>query len=179
MACLKHPSPYLPSPLHIVNIARKRLYMPRYHIPTSRRQPCRDAKSCVSRAMNTFIICIFLSMKIGLTLRLTRKSAQIILETITQQPYHFSLVRRKILRLTSNELNFYQHIPVNIYCAYLLVRRKILRLYFLPTERQNTHQYPPHTALFQPCGARTRSFSVYLQHIICTRKKRSTNLYHT
>ena len=150
MACLKHPSPYLPSPLRIVNIARKRLYMPRYYIPTSRRQPCRDAKSCVSRAMNTFIICIFLSMKIGLTLRLTRKSAQIILETITQQPYHFSLVRRKILRL-----------------------------YFLPTERQNTHQYPPHTALFQLCMVRNRSFSLYLQHIICTRKKRSTNLYHT
>ena len=30
----------------------------------------------------------------------------------------------------SNELDFYQHIPVNKYCAYLLVRRKILRLYF-------------------------------------------------
>ena len=150
MACRKHPLPYLPSPLRIVNIARKRLYMPRYHIPTSRRQPCRDAKSCVSRAMNTFIICIFLSMKIGLTLRLTRRSAQPMPATITPQPYHFSLVRRKILRL-----------------------------YFLQTARQNTHQYPPHTALFQPCMVRNRSFSLYLQHIICTRKKRSTNLYHT
>ena len=151
MACRKHPLPYLPSPLRIVNIARKRQYMPRYHIPTSRRQPCRDAKSCVSRAMNTFIICIFLSMKIGLTLRLTRRSAQPIPATITPQPYHFSLVRRKILRL-----------------------------YFMPTARQDTRQYPPQTAipqhtiilpdirnlfflppqtaLFQSCGARTRSF---------------------
>ena len=74
MACLKHPSPSLPPPLRIVNIARKRLYMPRYYIPTSRRQPCRDAKSCVSRATNSISISIFPSIYIGLTFLRDAKS---------------------------------------------------------------------------------------------------------
>ena len=39
----------------------------------------------------------------------------------------------KTLRLTSNEPNFHQYIPANKNWAYLTVRRKILRLYFLPT----------------------------------------------
>ena len=36
----------------------------------------------------------------------------------------------KILRLTSNKLNFHKHIPVNKNWTYIIVRRKILRLYF-------------------------------------------------
>ena len=119
--------------------------------PLNRNAPaCRDAKFCVSRATR-------------------RKYKQ---STTHRFKAHFLLVRRKILRLYfssitnsnqhSSPLNrnapasrdakscvsramtvyHHRHIITHTHCTYLLVRRKILRLYFSSITNSNQHSSP-------------------------------------
>ena len=105
-----YPSLYLP-PRETQNFASLQGYatiipsrFPLYNIAVHQ---SRDAKSCVSRATNTPVVSTLWLSLFVLT----------------------SLVRRKILRLPCNKRTRRQHIMVIPLCTYLLVRRKILRLY--------------------------------------------------